>query len=157
MKKSMKAVSIILLCLATNVSADDKNAIMVEKVDDSIDIEESIKAAENFALGKPMSVDKGKVKTYRHCYQNISGSKSGFKRMGKEMADEAAEGGKYNDIKSVELINTCPLPANAACDHGSRIEYFYTNSKELLDGYRSGCEYLKNKWLTFKPTHDDKK
>lgn len=145
----MKVLSIMLFCLASYVYSAEKNAVMLEKFDDPLAGMVGVMGAENVAKSRSTMGAEGKIVDYKHCIHNISGHKESFKMMAKEMAEESAENGQYNDTKSVTLIETCPLPANGGCDHGNRVEYFYTDSSTLLKDQKEGCEYFKKKWITF--------
>ena len=149
MKTKMKLLTLTLFFLVSTINAEKRNALMMEKVDDPLAGMASIMGSGNLAQAKSMMGDMGKTVSYKHCIQNISGDKDEFKRMSKEIAQEAAENGQYNDIKSVTLIDKCPLPANAKCDHGSRVEYFYSDSVEFLNDQKEGCEFFKKKWTVF--------
>jgi len=146
MKRSMKVLSIFMLCIASYTNAAENNAVMLEKVSAPLAGMENIIGADNLAQAKGMMGDEGKAKSYRHCIQNISGYKVFFKRMVKEMVEESTEDGQYNDIKSVTFIEKCPLPAKGQCDHGNRIEYFYTDSATVLEVQKEGCKYFKKIW-----------
>jgi hypothetical protein len=148
-KAIIKILPITLLLLVAITHAGEKNAVMLEKVDDPLAGMASIMGAGNVAQVKSMMGDKSKATNYKHCIQNITGDKAFFKKMANEMAEEAAENGQYNDIKSVTLIEKCPLPANGKCDHGSRVEYFYNDSVEFLNDQKEGCEFFKKTWTLF--------
>ncbi len=147
MKTHIKIFFITLFCILTIVNADEKNAIMMEKIDDPFAGMTNIMGASNVAQVKSMMGDKSKATNYKHCIQNIK--TKGFINLYQGMKEEASEGGEYNDIKNITLVETCPLPANGGCDHGTRIEYFYTDSRTILEDQKEGCEYFKKKWLTF--------
>jgi hypothetical protein len=127
--------------------ANGKKAIMMDKVEDPIVGIASIMGEKNVEAARKSIGSEVATTEYKHCIQNVK-SKS-IVNLYEALKEEAAEDSEYNDVKSIELIETCPLPANGACDHGDRIEYFYTGSKKLLQDQREGCEYFKKKWITF--------
>ena len=149
MKYSIKVLSIMLLCITAITNASEKNAIMLEKINDPLSGLVATMGAENVAKSRSQMGKSGKIIEYKHCIHNISTDKDSFLMMVQEMSEEVEEGGQFNDTKSVTLIETCPLPADASCDHGNRIEYFYSASNELLEEQKEGCEYFKKKWITY--------
>ncbi len=157
MKYSIRILLTTLFCIMGNVNAAEKNAIMMNKFEDPLAGMIDIMGVDNVAQSRNQMGAAGKIVEYKHCIQNISIKKASFKRMEKEMAEEATDGGQYNDTKSVTLIDKCPQAANASCDHGNRIEYFYTDSSKLLEDQKEGCEYFKKKWLTFDSNSADAK
>ena len=157
MKIQFKVLTLTLALLVSILHADDKNALMMEKVDDPFAGMASIMGGENLAQAKSMMGNMGKKTSYKHCIQNITGDKDEFKRMSKEIAKEAAENRQYNDIKSVKLIDKCPLPASGKCDYGSRVEYFYNDSAEFLSEQKEGCEFFKKKWTSFDTSNTSSK
>jgi len=157
MKFFIKIISISLLCITSTNALAEKNALILEMVHDPFQGLESVMGKENVAKARSMQGEEGKTVSYRHCIQNISNSKESLKEEAAYREEERAEGGEFNDTKSVTLIDECPLPANGKCDKGSRIEYFYTDSSKLLEDQKEGCEYFKKKWTSFDATNDDAK
>jgi hypothetical protein len=155
MKKFYSLTIAILLSLTSFINADEKNAIMMDKVEDPIAGMVSIMGAKNAEAARKSMGSKGAITEYKHCIQNIK--TKGFINLYEGMKEEVSENSQYNDIKNITLIETCPLPANGACDHGTRIEYFYTSSNTLLEDQQEGCEYFKKKWITFDSTDGDVK
>ena len=155
--KNIYSLTIALsLCLTSFTNADGKNAIMMDKVEDPLAGMVSTMGEKHVKEARKMMGHKGDITEYKHCIQNINFK--GFKYMYEDMKKEASEDNQYNDIKKISLVEKCPLPANGSCDHGTRIEYFYTSSSTLLEDQKEGCTYSEeNKWITFASTAGDVK
>lgn len=153
MKHLTQIFSFFLLCVFNATAMAEKKAIIMDKFEDPIVGLVSTMGAENVEKARKQMGSSGAIIEYKHCIQNISSK--GFINLYEGMKEEASEDSEYNDIKKIDLIETCPLPANSACDHGSRIEYFYTNSSTLLEDQKEGCEYFKKEWITFDSTTVD--
>ena len=112
----MISITMALLFFNACESKGSNISIMMEMVDDPI---------------------VGVIIEYKKCITNMS---EGSLEMMKEQAEEDSE------MKSARKVASCPVPFDALCESKARKTYYYTDAKRILDGVKSECDYLKDKW-----------
>ncbi len=64
-----------------------------------------------------------------------------------DMKEEMDENNKFNDMKAIEIVDVCPAGAAAKCDSSmTGVNYYYTNSKRVLDGFKDECSGVAGEW-----------
>lgn len=127
----MISITIALLFINACESKSSDMNIMIEMRDDPLDgmtVSESMR--------KSMGAE-GLIVEYKKCMSNMS---QGWLETLKEQAKEDLE------VKSAKKVASCPVPFDALCESKARKTYYYTDAKRILDGVKSECDYLKDKW-----------
>ena len=88
----------------------------------------------------------GQIIQYQHCIRNISTKK--YTKLQKEMIRKP----NYSGIKSMAVIETCPLHAAAQCVKIASADYYYSESNQLLESLKQKCE-VSGTWFDFTNKH----
>ncbi len=154
------SVFILVFSFYSGVSnADDKNAIMLDKVYDPLILVRA--KLEKKMDKKTVEVYMKSARTlhkadnYQQCIQNIN--YPDFEGLYESLSKKVTENKRFNDIEKATLIDDCPKPAIAQCEDIAKseglIDFYYVEDFDTYKMLGAKCEHpsqkLRKKWTVF--------